>query len=319
MPELRVSVVLPYYLRLAPGDYQTAREGEVVHVAAPLLDETTPPRTPVSAQSDLEDTANPNEVAHRRTRCAGQLLNRINRLLRWYRAVTRRVEITELTRAHVSPFRFEAISRGVAQAWTQPLEYVLPTPEPLVLTMEQLTSAVRDGLMGGEEPDVDVLFLLDAERALSQGRFREAVLLSWGTIDSVFNRRYDRLVDAAMASEWSEARNFFKGPDFGLRHKMTAGMRFMANRSLFHEPDGFWARLSESYSRRNAIIHRGENASEDEARQAIEVARRMIEIMNAIPVPGTTPPQTAGPTPEPGRPSTRKKKPARRKKPPRER
>jgi hypothetical protein len=32
MLELQVSVVLPYYLRLAEGDYQTSQAGEVVQV-----------------------------------------------------------------------------------------------------------------------------------------------------------------------------------------------------------------------------------------------------------------------------------------------
>ena len=34
--------------------------------------------------------------------------------------------------------------------------------------------------------------------------------------------------------------------------------------------------------RRNAIIHRGENAIEDEARLALEVARKIVEIMSGL-------------------------------------
>jgi hypothetical protein len=48
-------------------------------------------------------------------------------------------------------------------------------------------------------------------------------------------------------------------------------------------PGDFWERLSNSDTRRNYIIHRGEAATEDEARQAIAVAGRVVEIMNAIP------------------------------------
>ncbi len=62
-------------------------------------------------------------------------------------------------------------------------------------------------------------------------------------------------------------------------------MRFVANRSLFNEPDDLWARMSDSYAKRNHIIHRGDNATEDEARQAIEVARTIVGLMNSIPVP----------------------------------
>ena len=128
--------------------------------------------------------------------------------------------------------------------------------------------------------------MLDAERALHQGRFRETVLFCWSTIDSVFNRRYDALVDVALAGEWGEARDFFKGMDFKLRNKMSAGMYLLGDRSLFREPGDFWQRLSASYSRRNAIIHRGENATEDEATQAIEVARRVVQIMREVQSPG---------------------------------
>ena len=146
----------------------------------------------------------------------------------------------------------------------------------------QTTQAVRDGLASGNEPDVADLFLLDAERALHQGRFRETVLFCWSTIDSVFNRRYDALVDAGLVGEWGESRDFFKGLDFKLRNKMSAGMHLFAGRSLFREPGDFWQSLSASYGRRNAIIHRGENATEDHATQAFEVARRIVQIMTEV-------------------------------------
>ena len=176
-----------------------------------------------------------------------------------------------------------------ATGWTDPIEYEDARPIPLALTVEQLTDRVRNGLASGGDPNVDVLFLLDAERALQQGRFRETVLFCWSTIDSVFNRKYDALVDVALAEDWAEARTFFKGLDLGLKTKMSAGMRFAANRSLFNEPDNLWGRMSDSYGKRNRIIHRGENANEDEARQALAVARIIVGIMNGIsvsPLPG---------------------------------
>jgi hypothetical protein len=282
MPELQVSVVLPYYLRLAEGDYQTAQVGEAVQIVAPLLLDGTAPRTPVRARFNPEDSADPEEIQRRRARCGEQLLRRINRLLRWHRSVSRRADFTELTRAQISPFQFEAIGAAAAVEWTAPLEYEAAGPQPATLTLEQTTEAVRDGLAGGNDPDVADLFLLDAERALHQGRFRETVLFCWSTIDSVFNRRYDALVDVGLAGEWGEGRDFFKGFDFKLRNKMSAGMHLLANRSLFREPGDFWQRLSASYSKRNAIIHRGENATEDEATQAINVARRIVQIMREV-------------------------------------
>jgi hypothetical protein len=101
----------------------------------------------------------------------------------------------------------------------------------------------------------------------------------------VFNRKFDSLVDVTLAEDWGEARTVFKGLDLGLKTKMSAGMRFVANRSLFAEPENLWTRMSTSYSKRNHIIHRGDNATEDEARQAIAVARTIVRIMNEIPVP----------------------------------
>ena len=169
--------------------------------------------------------------------------------------------------------------------WTVPLEYEAADPQPAALTLAQTSDAVRHGLLSGNDPDVAELFLLDAERALHQGRFRETVLFSWSTIDSVFNRGYGALVDVGLAGEWGEARTFFKGLDFKLKNKMSAGMRIFANRSLFAEPDDLWQRMSNSYEKRNGIIHRGENATEDEARQAIDVAQRIVQIMNQVQVP----------------------------------
>jgi selenocysteine lyase/cysteine desulfurase len=101
----------------------------------------------------------------------------------------------------------------------------------------------------------------------------------------VFNRKFDSLIDSALAEDWGDARAIFKGHDLGLRAKMSAGMRFLANRSLYNEPDDLWDRMSDSYSKRNNIIHRGENATEDEARQAIAVARSIVSIMNGIQLP----------------------------------
>ncbi|MGA7501485.1 MAG: hypothetical protein WBX00_32535, partial [Isosphaeraceae bacterium] len=108
MPELQVSVVLPYYLRLAEGDYQTSQAGEVVQVVAPLLLEGTVPCTSVRTHFTPVESADLDEIHKRRVRCGEQLLRRINRLLRWYRSVSRQADITELTRAQVSPFQFAA-------------------------------------------------------------------------------------------------------------------------------------------------------------------------------------------------------------------
>jgi hypothetical protein len=144
---------------------------------------------------------------------------------------------------------------------------------------------VRNGLLAGTEPTVADLFLLDAERALHQGRFREAVLFCWSTIDSVFNLKYNALVDAVLVGEWAAGRDFLKDHNFGMRNKMSAVMHLIANRSVFREPGNLWHEMTESYNKRNDIIHRGENATEDDGNWALDVARRIVAVMDAIPVP----------------------------------
>lgn len=113
----------------------------------------------------------------------------------------------------------------------------------------------------------------------------------------MFNRKYDALIGAALAGEWAEAREFFTCVDFGLRNKMTAALYFVAKRSLFREPGDFWQRLSASYKKRNDIIHQGHNANEDEARQAIAVAQRVVDMMDAIPDPGLATGESVAPQP----------------------
>lgn len=297
MPDLQLAVVLPYYLHLDAGDYQPTQEGEVIQVLAPMLDEATPPRTPLRSQFSPEDSADPEVIQRLRARCAEQFLTRINRLIRWYRAVSRRADITELTRAQVSPFQFAAVGAALSPEWISPLEYEQPPP-PTHLDAAETTAAVRSGLATGRDPDVADLFLLDAERALHQGRFRETVLFCWSTIDSVFNRKYDALINVALAGEWAAARQFFTGVDFGVKNKMTAALYLLVHRSLFREPGDFWQRLMVSYNKRNDIIHRGENANEDEAHQAIEVAHRVVAIMNEIAVPAAA--AVAPEAPRPG-------------------
>jgi hypothetical protein len=283
VPQLRVGVVLPYFLRLSEGDYPTSRGTEVVHVAAPLFqDESTPPRTPMSADFTVKDSSDPTEIREAKERCVNRVAEGINRLLRWYRAASRRANVLELTRSQLSPFVFEVIGGTAPPEWTLPDPVEPPHPQPSPLTTEQLSDAVRTGLATGNEPEVAVLFLLDAQRAMHQGRFREAVLFCWSTIDSVFNRKYDQLAQTALAGEWGDARDFFTGIDFGLRTKMSAGMHLFANRSLFREPDGLWERLSASYRKRNSIIHRGDNATEEDAEQAIAVAEGIIKVMAEV-------------------------------------
>ncbi|MGO9467102.1 MAG: hypothetical protein ACLQVF_23415 [Isosphaeraceae bacterium] len=155
-------------------------------------------------------------------------------------------------------------------------------PKPRALKTQTITGRVRALLSEDREPEVADLFLLDAEQAIYEGRFREAVLFCWSTIDATFSRKYDALVDGRLAKEWTAARDFFKSVDFGLKNKMSAALYLVSERSLFQEPGDLWQTLSISYNKRNGIIHRGESADETDAWQALDVARRISEIMSAL-------------------------------------
>ncbi len=283
MPTLQVRIQLPYVLRLRAGDYRTSAAGEALQVQQPPLLEGTVARTSVQALFDHPGDCDPEERQRFRARDAEQLLRRTNRLLGWYRAVSRKAEVIELTRAQASPFHFRIVEGSPGEGWADPIAYEAAGPAALpFVAVDELTDAVRNGLSSGDEPLVADLFPIDAERGLREGRFREAVLFCWSTIDAVFNRKYDSLVNAALQGEWGDARDFFTGVDFGLRNKMSAVMHLVARRSLFREPDGLWTILSTSYKTRNAIIHRGENATEDDAQTALQLVRRIVGVMNSL-------------------------------------
>ena len=110
MLEIRISITLPYALRLTEGDYQTARRGEIIHISAPPLEETSP-QTIVSATFQHDEIADPVEKQRLRDQDADRLLRRTNRMLRWYRAVRQRADITELTRSAGEPLPIR-VGRG---------------------------------------------------------------------------------------------------------------------------------------------------------------------------------------------------------------
>ena len=186
MPDVRVTISLPFALLLADGDYPTAdANSEIVRVTAGPPEESGS-RTLISASFKHPDTDDTDEIQSLKSQDTDRLLRRTNKVLRWYRSVRRKADITERTRAQASPFLFEALAGINNPAWTSPIEYEEAGPAPVVRSVAEITATVKAGLATGEDPDVDSLFLLDAERALQQGRFREAILFCWSTIDPTF-------------------------------------------------------------------------------------------------------------------------------------
>jgi hypothetical protein len=151
------------------------------------------------AQPETED---PEEPRRLKMKQADRLLDLTNGLLRCYRAITQNATITELSRAMVSPFRFRVVSEGSnLLAWESDLTYEANPRKIRALRTPTVTKRVRNMLASGNEPEVADLFLLDAELAIHEGRFREAVLFCWSTIDATFNRKYDQLVESKLTGE----------------------------------------------------------------------------------------------------------------------
>jgi hypothetical protein len=169
MPDVRVQITIPYKLRISDGDYPTTPGGDPIRVVDTSDEFCT--RMLISATFFHDDAARPEEIQECRARDASQLLLRTNRLVRWYRAIRKRPDITELTRAEVSPFQFEVIAGTASELWTAPLEYYeKPHPAPRIMTVEELTQLVREGLLSGKYPEDDVLSLLvEAFSALRMG------------------------------------------------------------------------------------------------------------------------------------------------------
>ena len=186
----------------------------------------------VSLTIDQPDTEDPDEQRRLNVRQADQLLSLTNRLLRGYRAITRDSTITELSRAARALFGSEVDSEGAdSTAWESELTYQADPPKKLAQRSQTITKRVSELFASGTEPEVADLFLLDAEQALHEGRFREAVLFCWSTIDSTFNRKYDELVDAKLAGRMGRSPGFLQG--CGLRLEEEDERRFIpCQRSL---------------------------------------------------------------------------------------
>ncbi len=285
MPRLQIEIVLPYFLRLRENAYPTSSkgDGEPIQVKQPPLLEGTKLLTAIQADFDYDPTVtNLDEIDESRHRFGNQLLRRTNQLLRWYRATSGQPEIIELTRTRCSPFTFSVPDDSASPAWSEPLVFEAEGPSGPRLSLDDQTTRVRDGLSSGHDPAVADLCLLDARRSLHEGRFREAVLFCWSTIDATFNQKYEALVEEKLAGEWNSAREFFTGVDFGLRNKMTAALFLVAGRSLFRDSASDWNELTASYRKRNGIIHSGENATEEDAELALRVARRVVAAMATL-------------------------------------
>lgn len=281
---VRVSLVLPYLLRLPNGSYPAGAEGgslDLIEKYVPEPNGSGTKRTAISSVFEASAMAELEQQLVIKNHEADALLRRTNRLIRWYRSETRQAAVVEVTRVQASPFVFT--ERNTHSLWGKGL--IFEADPPTVLATQSVTSiarAVRSGMAGSKDPEVANLFLLDAEQALRDGRFRETVLFCWSTIDATFNTKYEWFVDQTLVGEWAAARDWLKDTRFGMKNKMSAILFLTTGRSLFREPDDLWADLAQSYTKRNKIIHAGETAQEEDAELAVRVAHKIIKLMAGI-------------------------------------
>lgn len=288
MARVGVDATVPYLLMLPNGEYPIGDAGSLF-LSSPAHrreDGTIPEvegpfRTAVTSFFDASDMLEHKDALKVADREAQNLLNRVNRLLRWYRVLLARPDILEFTLPDISPFFFFLAETNVH--WVIPSRsYERPElPAASQASMIPLGMEIREKLAKGCDPDPAQLTLLDAEQAMRVGRFRDAVLLSWSVIDSSVVQAFESLVDQKLTGEWGKSVDFLKGADFGLRHKMTSGLKLLCGRSLF-EDKAAWQSLSEIYWKRNEIIHRNQKATAADARNAVQVARRVLSFLQEL-------------------------------------
>jgi len=209
---------------------------------------------------------------------AKRFLRDLNRLIRWFRVLSSQASINEVSLDQLGGVDFRLEDTQATWGSIQSSDQRISSD----VSPKAVAKKVKRYFDKSGEPPVEVLFLLDAKEALREGRFRESILFCWSVIDATFNKTFGELVDSRLAGEWAESRAYLKGIDFPLRQKMTGGMKLLCGRSLFHEPDVFWKRLSTSYTKRNKIIHEGHSANEDEARSAITVAEEIVSKLKEV-------------------------------------
>jgi hypothetical protein len=215
-------------------------------------------------------------------RCLGITLSVTNRFIQWYRFHTRHASAIELEKEQVSPILMNLVQGEKRQ--TRVYRYDPLTRRPSPLTSEQLDQLNRD-LFQRTGPPTEHLLLLDAQEALDSFRYREAVLLSWGAIETSLapflrGKLLEKLPSLSFDRDSAGANieqdlHFLTHADALL--ELLTGFSFRTGIT-----PTFWEQLRQSRSHRNDVVHRGEDASESQARLAVEVARGFVEQMNQL-------------------------------------
>lgn len=150
MPQISVSIALPYLPRLPERVYQTGAEGGATNLSekyALIGDSLSAEHTSVLSTFDAASSLQPEQPVEVQKGEFERLLRRTNRLIRWYRSETRQAAVVELTRSQASPPSFMEVDTGLA--WGIPL-FVESDP-PLLssyFNSKSIAKSVRNGLAG---------------------------------------------------------------------------------------------------------------------------------------------------------------------------
>jgi hypothetical protein len=274
MIDVTVEVALPYHLVLTSGRYG---EIEVTNEDPNTL------ATRVTLTFNTDGEGLPSE----QERWAEELLAATNRLLRWYRFLDHSPAVTEVAMEELEgPFQFRdeqgrpwGLSDGTYTRWAQPQD------QPPLLHSEEISTKVQAVLAAGKTLDVWHILVVDAELALAEGRYREAVLFCWSAIESCLGKRFNEAAKRLDGLNSTE-RESVTGHNIDLVNRMTAGFHLVTGESL-HTALGSegWAKRRVSYKARNEIIHKGSEATREQAEQSIDFARQLIKAVEGLTSP----------------------------------
>ena len=282
----RVEVVfrLPYLIALPDGEYQISPRRRVLHLIHPQV------LCYVIGEREVSLSCEGNSVIRmfhkideyeaildkEIKRCIGITVNDTNRLIRWYRYRTGHYHATEVTQQEVSPIVLFVHQDD--EIFVHERDFRELTPELPPLAPEQIEQIQNDIVQPVSPPTADLL-LLDAQDALSKYRYRETILLAWIAIECAFDpfvrEKLLELIPDINFERDSAGANIEQDLHFHTRAdvllKALTGFSFRTETA-----PPFWEQLRLSRRHRNDITHRGLDAQESEAQQAVEVAQEIL-------------------------------------------
>jgi len=150
-------------------------------------------------------------------------------------------------------------------------------PRGFVDLTPSLWNRLRNALRSRSEPPVEDMLLLDAKDALAQHLYRECIIITWNAIEYVFDP-FIRRCFQQMRPSISEGtlQNFERDLHFLNRADTLIALLTGFSFRYSISPE-FWQMFTASRNKRNNLVHRGEDATIEDARDALSVGEQIIE------------------------------------------